>query len=239
MAQIKSVDLGSIVPEMLKMSLEPGRVNRINLSRPSKPELGEEEMDEKLNETFKTARHDYQETSEYFDPIDLEFEKYPQLNEDYMNQEHKLMSSDEKINKSQEKERQKPPKEEETGEAEEEEKKEPDSEEKAGSAKGGILLIREMYQTYFSKDYFLKKNGLKICPGDLLLLYDNLGSVLKRNISYSKFVMGKNEELEERIRIMEQRNRMLSRELQSISERWKKEGKMDISRYQLTQESTS
>ena len=55
--------------------------------------------EEKVNETFQSVEHDYKESSEMFDPLDLEFEKFPQLNQDYMNYEHKLMSSDENIEK--------------------------------------------------------------------------------------------------------------------------------------------
>lgn len=157
------------------------------------------ENDEEMDQTFQTTGQSYKRDSDSFDPEELEFEKFPQLNEDYAKHQLELMSSGENTPNGR-------------------------------SRTEGSGSIREMYRKYFQKDYFLGKNSIDICPGDLILLYDNMGSVLKRNIGYSKFIMRKNDELEDRIRLMEQRNRMLSRELQSVSEKWKREGKMDISR---------
>jgi hypothetical protein len=207
----------------LKPSTEPVKIKK---QQPIQPQLEEEGSPQHMNQTFETAKTEYQNKSQSFNAMDLEFEKFPQLNQDYMNHEHKLMSSDEKINKNKE------------DSQEDQQKKKERGMESVGKeegrvreeSQGPVPLMKSIYQTYFADKYFLKKNELGICPGDLVLLYDNLTSVLKRNISYSKFLMRKNEELEERIRIMEQRSRMLSRELQSVSEKWKREGKMDISR---------
>jgi hypothetical protein len=203
--QIKSMDLSKIMPSMLNYK-RPVK-SQISI-QPTKPQLVSDE--ENLNETFQTVNMSYKKSEESFDPEDIEIEKFEQLNEDYMTNQHKMMSSDENINnqKDKQKEEQKP---------------------KEGNPKE-IMTIKDLYNSYFKKDYFLEKNSIKISPGDLILLYDNMASVLKRNISYSKFIMRKNVELEEKVRVMEQRNRMLSRELQSVSEKWKKEGKMDISR---------
>ena len=93
--------------------------------------------------------------------------------------------------------------------------------------------INKFYNHFLSNQYFLKKNKKKICIGDLLILYDNLTTILKRNVSYSKYLINNNDLLLDRINTMEQRNKILSRELQDVSSKWKKHGKMDISRYYL------
>lgn len=183
-AQIKSIDLGRVIPEMLNPFKQ----------QPKKEETQIESDGSDADETFRTMEHTYRKDSDSFDPEDLEIEKFPQLNQDYANNQLELMSSGE------------------------------------DSLAESPRTIRGLYRDFFGRQYYLGKNSIDICPGDLILLYDNMGSVLKRNIGYSKFIMQKNTELEDRVRLMEQRNRMLSRELQSVSEKWKREGKLDISR---------
>ena len=196
------MDLSKIIPSM--MNYQPQEKSKISI-KVTKPKLGNSSDEEVVDNTFQTLDISYKKSEKSFDPDDIEIENFDQLTKDYQSNQHKMMSSDENLNSK-------------NMTSDEHEEK-------------NIMTIKDLYKNYFDKNYFLDKNSIKINPGDLILLYDNMASVLKRNISYSKFIMTKNVELEEKVRVMEQRNRMLSRELQSVSEKWKKEGKMDISRY--------
>ena len=201
------MDLSKIVPKMLDVTPPKGvLIKPKSYTQPSKPSLeGLPISNEEIDKTFQTLNDTYQKESQSFNEEDLEFDKFPQIDNDYQNNELKMMSSEENSDKK-------------SNEINEKSQiKEPET-------------IKDFYKSYFINGYFLDKNSKQISPGDIILLYDNMTSILKRNISYSKYVMRKNEELEEKVRVMEQRNRMLSRELQNISEKWKKEGKMDISR---------
>ena len=186
------------------MNYQPQEKSKISI-KVTKPKLGNSSDEEVVDNTFQTLDISYKKSEKSFDPDDIEIENFDQLTKDYQSNQHKMMSSDENLNSK-------------NMTSDEHEEK-------------NIMTIKDLYKNYFDKNYFLDKNSIKINPGDLILLYDNMASVLKRNISYSKFIMTKNVELEEKVRVMEQRNRMLSRELQSVSEKWKREGKMDISRY--------
>ena len=86
------------------------------------------------------------------------------------------------------------------------------------------------FASLLPRDYFFAKKDTQINTGDLLLMYDTLSQVLKRNIRFGKYLMTRNDTLNERIEEMEIRSVQLSKELGKISENWKTSRKLDVQR---------